>query len=580
MIKKGFIARGTTCESCAEIIKRQALKVEGVSEVAFDYATETGSVIYDETKTDLDKILYKIEEKGYTCYLLNNEKKGKNLFGWIFSGIGLLIIGFFILRFMNGIAIPEISKNMGYGLLFVVGLLTGFHCIGMCGGFVVGYTAKDAQEGRKSHKSHLLYGLGKTVSYTVIGALFGLVGSIIAFTPMMRGVAGLLAGTFLVLFGLKMLNVFPILRKIQLKTPAFLQRFVGKNRSSSPLAIGLMNGLMIACGPLQAIYIMAAGTGSWLEGAKLLFVFGLGTLPVMLGFGFFASFIGSKATQKILKASGVIVILLGILMINKGMVLTGTGYDFTSVIASVSAAGPTGNAIAIDQGISTIRNGYQEIRMTVDRNGWTPDKFVLQKGIPVKWVIDGKELNGCNSGIQVPAYNLNFPVKPGEQIIEFTPTEADTIRWSCWMGMIPGTFIIVEDISNPVAVQQEELGTVVQDGVQTARLSIKDYKYQLDTPLKAGVPARVEVDLKTVTGCATSIVIDAFGVQKRVSPGNNILEFTPTKAGTFNIRCSMNMFRGSFEVVEADGTKSGFVDTTAPAAGGSCGGSGGCGCGG
>ena len=453
--KEGFIAEGTTCESCATIIKKQALKVDGVQEVTFDYANETGYVTFDDNKTNIDEILYKIEEKNYTCYVLDEKKKKNNKsFGWIFAIIGILIAGYFLFNFVEGIQMPSISQNMGYGLLFVVGLLTGFHCISMCGGFVVSYTAKDAQEGRKSHKSHLMYGLGKLVSYTVIGAAFGLLGSIIAFTPMMRGIAGLLAGAFLILFGLKMLNVLPILRKIQIRTPKFITKFVGikSKESSSPLIIGLLNGLMIACGPLQAIYIMAAGTGSMIEGAKLLFVFGLGTLPLMLGFGYFASMISAKATHKILKASGAIVIILGLIMMNNSLVLTGTGFDAGSILASVQGAGLiTGNA-----GVE-LKEGYQEIKMEVNRYGWSPDTFVLKKGVPVKWIIDGKEINGCNNAIQVPKYGLEFDIKQGEQTIEFTPDEEGVVSWSCWMGMIPGTFIVKDDIdtADKEAVQQE-----------------------------------------------------------------------------------------------------------------------------
>jgi uncharacterized protein len=277
----------------------------------------------------------------------------------------------------------------------------------------------------------------------------------------------------LVLFGLKMLNIFPALRKIQFRTPRFIARFVGKEsaKNSRPLVIGLLNGLMIACGPLQAIYIMAAGTGSVLEGAKLLFVFALGTLPVMLGFGFFASFISSKMTQKILKASGVIVIILGLLLMNNGLVLTGSGVDFKSLVSSVSlaaAASPQissspGNAIISGSspgpagGSAVLKDDYQEIRMTVDSRGFTPNKFVLKKGVPVHWIIDGKQLTNCNRAIQVPAYGLKFDVKQGEQTIEFTPTEAGTIRWSCWMGMIQGTFIVEDniDLNNAAAVQEE-----------------------------------------------------------------------------------------------------------------------------
>ncbi|MBU0667120.1 MAG: sulfite exporter TauE/SafE family protein [Nanoarchaeota archaeon] len=454
--KKGFIAKGTTCDGCATIIKKQALKVNGVNKVSFDLSTETGYVVFDKKKTDIDEILSKIEEKNYTCSILNEQKQNTNkTFGWISAIIGLIIVGYFLFNFVDGIQLPSISQNMSFGLLFVVGLLTGFHCISMCGGFVISYAAKHAQEGTKSHKSHLMYGIGKTTSYTIIGAIFGLLGSFIAFTPTIRGVIGFLAGLFLVLYGLKMLNIFPILRKIQLRTPKFITNFVGKNsKYSSPLTIGLLNGLMIACGPLQAIYIMAAGTGSMIGGAKLLLVFGLGTLPVMLGFGYFASFVSGKVTQKILKASGVIVIILGLVMINNSLVLTGTGYDFSSISGFVTATGTKEMAVG---SVLAVSDGFQEIRMEVNRNGWNPDTFVLKKGVPVRWIINGKEITGCNNAIQVPKYGLEFNIKSGEQIVEFTPDEEGVVRWSCWMGMIPGTFIVINDVnlSDQEAVQKE-----------------------------------------------------------------------------------------------------------------------------
>lgn len=65
--------------------------------------------------------------------------------------------------------------------------------------------------------------------------------------------------------------------------------------------------------------------------------------------------------------------------------------------------------------------------------------------MPVKWVIDGKELNECNREIVIPQYDLKINIEPGKQTIEFTPKETGVVPWSCWMGMMPGTFIIVEN---------------------------------------------------------------------------------------------------------------------------------------
>jgi len=463
-------AKGMHCGSCETLIERALEKTEGVNKIKADYPTEIIEVDFDSEKINIEEISKVIEEKGYECSLIGDEGKNseeekdpdhytfnKKIIGITAGIIGILVIGYFLFRMADGIALPEISQNMGYGLLLVVGLLTGFHCVSMCGGFVISYTAKHAQEGTKSYKSHFQYGLGKTISYTVIGAVFGLLGSIIAFTPMMRGVAGVIAGLFLIIFGLNMLNIFPWLRKIRIKTPSFINKFIGKEsaKHNSPLTIGLLNGLMIACGPLQAIYIMAAGTGSMLEGAKILFVFALGTLPVMLSFGFITTLISAKATHKILKASGVAVIILGLIMMNRGLALTGSGFDTNSLLASVSASeGITGNVVAME-------DGYQIIEMEVNRYGWEPDKFILKKDVPVKWIINGKEINGCNNAIQVPKLGLNFDVKKGEQIIEFTPTKEGKISWSCWMGMIPGVFIVKDDIDlNDAAAVAQELEAV------------------------------------------------------------------------------------------------------------------------
>ena len=133
-------------------------------------------------------------------------------------------------------------------------------------------------------------------------------------------------------------------------------------------------------------------------------------------------------------------------MLNRGLSLTGSGYDVKSIVSGIKGVeGISGNVIIDDK-------GYQIIEMEVNRYGWEPDKFVLKKDIPVKWVINGVEINGCNNAIQVPKLGLNFDIKKGEQIIEFTPTEEGVISWSCWMGMIPGTFIVTDDGE---ATQQE-----------------------------------------------------------------------------------------------------------------------------
>jgi len=377
---------------------------------------------------------------------------------------GIVLILWLDSWFMHHADMPKLGRDMGYGLLFLVGFLTGFHCVGMCGPLIIGYTAKQATNGTRAYGSHLLYGAGKTLSYTLIGGLFGAFGSVIAFTPTTQGAVGIAAGVFLILFGLHMLNVFPALRHFQFKTPAFVMRFVGKEyrKHRNPFVIGLLNGLMIICGPLQAMYVMAAGSGSWSAGATILFFFGLGTLPMLLGFGFLTSLLSANLTPKLLKASGVIVVILGSVMLNRGLAVTGSGADFNTLIARVS------QQLSPTVAEPPVCDTEQIIRMDVLRSRFAPHQFTLRKGVPVKWVIHGKELNECNKAIVVPQYGLDIKLHAGEQTIEFTPQETGVVPWSCWMGMIPGTFIVVEN--TPVPEQRE---TSSGDAVGRAKTAIE-----------------------------------------------------------------------------------------------------------
>lgn len=142
-----------------------------------------------------------------------------------------------------------------------------------------------------------------------------------------------------------------------------------------------------------------------------------------------------------------------------------------------------------------------------------------------------------------------------------------------------------EKVSATNTITGNAAKTISNNGqVQEVKLTFKNYQYQLEpSTLQKDVPVRMTVDLNSVSGCMRDVVIPSFGVKKYVSSNDNVIEFTPDKAGTFNIACSMNMGRGRFDVVDSSGSTSGFVEEApAEVAGGSCGGAsaGGCGCGG
>jgi len=92
--------------------------------------------------------------------------------------------------------------------------------------------------------------------------------------------------------------------------------------------------------------------------------------------------------------------------------------------------------------------------------------------------------------------------------------------------------------------------------VQNVKLTF-DAKGYVVTPstVTKGVPVKMEVDLSTVKGCMRTVVISAFDVKKTVKEGDTTIEFTPTKTGTIQIICGMNMGKGSFTVAEPPAPK-------------------------
>jgi plastocyanin domain-containing protein len=123
--------------------------------------------------------------------------------------------------------------------------------------------------------------------------------------------------------------------------------------------------------------------------------------------------------------------------------------------------------------------------------------------------------------------------------------------------------------------------------VQVVKLSVVNGNYVMSpSQVKMGIPVRIEADMTNMPGCSKSFVMPSFNIRKTFTTTDNTVEFTPDKAGVFNVMCSMNMYKGSFTVLESDGSKPSYVEASSTPStgnsGGGCamasGGSGGCGC--
>jgi len=464
MLKKiKFHISGIHCRSCKTLIETEIDVLPGVNKVEVDYKSGHTEVEFDDEKIKKEKIFSEIKKLNYQVEdkdEIDEKKDGKKVFDSrpfmyglaVFLAIVFLIEIYLVIQKLGGFSImAKLNEgNVSYGIIFVIGLLAGFHCIGMCGGLVIAYSAshlnktKDSsdQKEKKSLMPHWQYNAGRFISYTAIGGILGGVGSFFGINPTFTGIITLGAGVFMILMGLSFISNWQILEKIKPRTPQFIARFFYNQKHSQnpkgPFIVGLLNGFM-PCGPLQAMQLYALASGSATRGAASMAFYVLGTIPLMFGFGVAISSIGQQYIKKIIKVSGVLVMILGLFMANRGLTNFGYGFNNLNFNNSRQSESPATGDIS----------GYQTVEMEVSYLGYKPNTLYIKKGVPVRWVIDVKQLSSCDNVIMIESLGIKKSLKLGENIVEFTPPEGvSEIKFSCSMRMIWGKFVISDEDTN------------------------------------------------------------------------------------------------------------------------------------
>lgn len=475
------------CVSCENLIEDILLDNDGVIKVDASYSKGLAKIHYDENKVSISDLIKIINEEGYEVIDSNNDnedldensisnkdknkteknhspnKKQDNTFQIIVIIIGIFIIlkKFGILNIFN--AFPTPNENTSYAMLFIIGLFTSFHCVSMCGGINLSQCLNhnvDSTKGKLSTiKPAFLYNLGRVISYTVFGGIVGGIGSVISFTGRMQGLVQLIAAIFMIIMGLNMLNVFPWLRKLNPRMPKIFGKKFSSSRNNSPFFVGLLNGLM-PCGPLQAMQIYALSTGSVIKGALSMFLFSLGTVPLMFGIGALSSYISKKSSHKIMKFGAVLVIILGFSMFNNALAVSGINFSGSSQNTSGARAQMQGSTQVVT---TELKSGRYE-------------PIIVEVGKPVKWNVKASNgsLSGCNNRMIIREYGIEKGLEIGDNIIEFTPTETGTYNYSCWMGMIRSKIYVVNPGEEP------EISDSSQGGLDTPNKVNSNYKIPTD----------------------------------------------------------------------------------------------------
>lgn len=208
--------------------------------------------------------------------------------------------------------------DSGFIALFLVGLLGGTHCVGMCGGIVGALSL-----GASARWSLLVaYNVGRIASYGVAGALVGALGAsgmaMEAQWPV-RGGLYLFANLMLVALGLYLLGQTRALaftehlgQHLWRHLQPFTKRFLPARTVAQALPLGLLWG-WLPCGLVYSALATALAAGSAGRGALSMLAFGLGTLPNLLLAGILFARLNEFVRRPAVRmASGLLVLAFGL----------------------------------------------------------------------------------------------------------------------------------------------------------------------------------------------------------------------------------------------------------------------------
>ena len=267
------------------------LRTKGVVKATVSYRKALAEVSYDPALVTPDELEKRIKSLGYETGERNRAERLLDL------GCAALTVLLVWLLLCWGGASPEIS-GASFGALFLVGLSTSPHCLGMCGGILLSACA--GREGRKTQLGAALgYNGGRMISYTALGAVFGALGTVLTYTLSMKSMLFTMLGLVVALLGLNMWGLLPALPSLPEEQNAAC-RLPDKLRRQTPLLVGLLTGLM-PCGALYAAWLCAMSRGSAGYGALLMLAFSLGTVPLMLLFASFGALLPRGWTRYLRK---------------------------------------------------------------------------------------------------------------------------------------------------------------------------------------------------------------------------------------------------------------------------------------
>jgi len=241
----------------------------------------------------------------------------------------------------------------GFLLVMLAGFAGSFHCIGMCGGFVCGLGPDPSGRPMATAVRHVLYNLGRLITYGFIGALAGLLGAAVIGHGGGHGVGGasgtgllqshlhgvgyflagplgaaqralsVAAGLLMLVMALQLFGFAPHFPRTwsavggNTLVPALRALLSSRNHAAS-IALGVLNGFL-PCPLVYGFAALAAAAGAPEPAMLIMLALGLGTLPAMLLMGAIGRLLAPSWRRRGVHVAGFLVLAFGLTTIVRGL---------------------------------------------------------------------------------------------------------------------------------------------------------------------------------------------------------------------------------------------------------------------
>jgi sulfite exporter TauE/SafE len=288
----------------------------------------------------------------------------------------------------------------------------------------------------------------KLIVYTVLGFFLGLAGSALQITPTVQALMQIVAGLFMLVTALNMLNIHPVFRYFVLQPPKAFTRLVRNQAKSqevfTPAVLGFLT-VLIPCGTTQAMEVIAISSGNPVTGALIMLAFVLGTSPTFFVLGFLATRVRGKFQRALTVAAILLILLLGFVSLDNGLTVLGSPLAPSQLLASILRPGgyntPAGTPIP-----GRLTEGMQELKINVSSdswNGYSPNYFTVRSGQPIRLLLITNNTYGCARAFTIPGLGVQkiLPAT-GETVIDIPAQKTGQLAFSCSMGMSRGLIVI------------------------------------------------------------------------------------------------------------------------------------------